>query len=187
MNKFVEKATAAAAVAACVGFGGGVAEQAHAEGFYVVECRGADGELKWTDTIENLVLTAGKNDALDKYFAGSGYTAAWYMGLISSTGYSAIAAGDTAASHAGWTESTAYSNSTRPAASWASASAGSKALSTGCVFNINGSDTIKGCFMITNSTKGGTSGVAYSAGLFSGGDKVVANTDTLTVTYTASL
>lgn len=163
-------------------------ERADAHGRYVVECRDAKGNLKWTDSIENLVTTVGKNDALDKYLAGSGYTAAWYIGLISSTAYTTgPAAGDTAASHGGWTESVAYSNASRPTTAWAAASAGSKALSASLAFNINGPDTIKGCFLISNSTKSGTTGILYSAGTFTNGDKPVANGDTLGVSYAASL
>lgn len=176
---------AQAAAAACLMTGAGMAEVAQLGGRYRVECVGADGQVKWVDYIDNLVTTAGKNDLLDKYLAGSAYTAAWYLGLIGSTGYSAVAAGDTSASHAGWTESTAYSNATRPAPSWGGASAGSKA-STATAFTINATDTIKGAFLISVSTKGGTTGVLYSAGLFSGGDRTVANLDTLNVTYTAS-
>lgn len=177
---------AQAAAAACiVAAGSGLAEAAALGGRYRVECVGADGQVRWVDYIDNLVTTAGKNDLLDKYLAGSAYTAAWYLGLISSSGYTAVAAGDTSASHAGWTESTAYSNGTRPAPSWGAAAAGSKA-STATAFNINGTDTIKGAFLITNSTKGGSTGVLYSAGLFSGGDRAVVNGDTLNVTYTAS-
>ena len=52
---------------------------------------------------------------------------------------------------------------------------------------MNASETIKGCFLITNSTKGGTTGIIYSAGLFSGGDKPVQSGDTLSVSYSASL
>jgi len=89
-------------------------------------------EDKWTDQFENTVLTAGKNDLLDKYFAGSAYTAAWFMGIISSASFSAISATDTSASHAGWLEAgganaPTISNSTRPAPSFSAASAGSKA------------------------------------------------------------
>lgn len=180
-----ERITAAALAGASIARQDSLAEQLQPSGVYTFECFDAAGNLKWRDTLQNLVTTVGKNDLLDKYLSGSAYTAAWFLGLIGTTGYSAVAAGDTAASHAGWTESVVYSNSTRPAPSWGSASAGSKA-STATAFNINAGDTIKGAFLISNSTKSGTTGVLYSAGLFSGGDRLVANLDTLNVTYTAS-
>jgi hypothetical protein len=188
MNKnFNEAASANAALLAGIGVTAGMDDAAAAHGRYRVECLDKDGNLKWTDDIENLVTMVGKNDALDKYFAGSGYTAAWYMGLISSASYTTgPAAGDTSASHGGWTEDQNYSAGTRPAPSWNAAAAGSKATQA-VSFSINATTTIKGCFLITNNTKGGTTGILYSAGLFSGGDKAVANGDTLNVTWTGSL
>ena len=181
-----EKIHVLAAAACAVAAAGALpAEPLHLQGRYLFECYGPDGQLKWRDTLDNLVTTAGKNDLLDKYLAGSAYTATWYLGLISNTGYTAVAAGDTSASHAGWTESTAYSDATRQAPSWGAAASGSKA-STATAFAINATATIKGAFLISNSTKGGTTGVLYSAGLFSGGDRAVVSGDTLNVTYTAS-
>jgi len=59
---------------ACVIRGSGLGEQAEAHGRYEVECIGADGKLKWCDTIENVVATVGKNLALDTFLAGSAYT-----------------------------------------------------------------------------------------------------------------
>lgn len=164
-----------------------LAEAAHASGFYTVECIDIDGNVVWKDTIRNLVTTQGKNDALDKYLSGSAYTAAWYLGLISATGYTAIVAADTAASHTGWTEDQAYTQAARPTAAFSVASAGSKALSSALVFTANASTTIKGCFLASVATKGGITGILYSAGLFSGGDQPVVSTNTLNVTYTASL
>lgn len=191
-----EKANASACAGAEVIRGGGMEEDAEAHGFYTVECIGPDGELKWRDTIENVVATVGKNLALDTYLAGSSYTVVGpFMGLISSTSFSAVAAGDTMASHSGWLEAgnanTPTYTSPRKTAAWSAASAGSKALSAALSFAITGSGTVKGCFLVYGtgalSTIDNTAGTLYSAGLFTGGDKVVANADTLNVSYTASL
>ena len=162
-------------------------------GRYEVECRDEHGNLKWKDHIDNLVTTVGKNDLLDKYLAGSSYTAAFYLGLISSVSYTAVAAGDTMSSHAGWLEAGAanvpiYSQGARPTAAWASASSGSKALSSSLTYTIaTTGGTLKGCFLTTVATKDGTTGILFSAGLFSGGDKIVAVADSLSVSYSLAV
>lgn len=188
----MEKVNAEVIIGATVERGAGMCEQADAHGHYRVQCHDANGNLKWEDGFDNLVTTAGKNDALDKYLAGSAYTAAFFMGLISLTSYSAVAAGDTMASHAGWLEAgvanaPTYSQASRPAPAFSAAAAGSKSTSAAVAFSITSTGTVKGCFLTTVSTKDGITGTLYSAGLFSGGDKAVGNGDTLSVTYTASL
>lgn len=181
---YSEKINAVDTAAVSVASSTGQDEQISISGAYTVECFDAAGNLKWSDQIKNLVVTVGKNDLLDKYFAGSAYTATWYLGLITSGG--TYAAADTMSSHAGWTENTGYSAATRPAPSWGAASAGSKAT-TATAFSINATGTIGGAFMTSNNTKSGTTGILYSAGNFTGGNRSVASGDTLNVTYTASV
>lgn len=180
-----EKIEPAAIVGASVIMRPAVEEAVKISGRYEVVCYDADGVEKWRDTIENLVTNVGKADLLDKYLSGSAYTAAFYMGLVDNASFSAYAAGDTMSSHAGWLESTAYSNANRISVSWNSASGGSKA-STSTTFNINATATIRGVFLATNNTKGGTSGILYSAGDFTGGNRTVNNGDSLVVTYTGT-
>lgn len=152
---------------------------------YDVVCFGPDGKEKWRDTAFNLVVNEGLNDLLDKYFKGSTYTAAHYVGLTDGT--PTPAAGDTMASHAGWTEVTAYTEGTRQAftpgtvASQSVDNSASKAT-----FSINGTTTVGGLFLTTNNTKGGSTGTLYGAAAFSGGDKSLGNGDTLQVTATAT-
>lgn len=190
-----EKVDAADAVGASVARNDALAEVVHASGVYVVECIGADGKLKWRDEFPNTVTTAGKNLLLDTLLSGSGYSVTGpYMGLISSASWSAIAAGDTMSSHAGWLEAgganaPTYSGS-RKTVAFNSASSGSKAASAAASFAITGSGTVKGGFLVLGSgasaTVDNTGGVLYSAGLFSGGDRAVVSADTLNVSYAAS-
>lgn len=183
---FSEKAQATDVQAASLVAATGTQEGVAATGIYSVECVGADGQVKWSETMKNLVVTVGKNFMLDTTFSGSSYTAAWYLGLVDGTSSPSYNAADTMASHSGWTENVGYSNSTRPAPTWGAASGGSKAT-TATSFNINASGTIAGAFMTTDSTKSGATGTLYSAGNFTGGSRTVASGDTLNVTYTATL
>ncbi len=160
---------------------GGVAAGIKLKSTYRFECFGADGALKWVEEVDNLVVDAGLNDVLDKYFKGSAYTAAWYVGL---KGTGSVAAADTMASHAGWSEVTAYSESVRQTLTLGSVASKSVSNSASkAVFSINGTATVAGAFLSTDDTKGGTTGTLYGAVDFSASRSVI-NGDTLNVTVT---
>lgn len=187
-----ENSKAVDTVAASLSRLAGSAEGASAKGVYTLECRDAEGNIKWTQDISNLVVNAGLQDMNAKYFTGSSYTAAWYVGLYGAASSNNPAAGDTASSHAGWTEITPYSNATRPTCTFGTPTTANPSVATNsaspAAFNINATDTVGGAFLISNSTKGGTTGVLFSASDFqSPGDRTVASGDTLNVTYTFSL
>ena len=150
---------------------------------YEIEAHDADGNLLWRDVVDNLVVTAGLNDSLDKHFKGSSYTAAWYVGLTGNT--PTIAAADTMSSHAGWTEVTAYSEGNRQTLTLGSVSGGSVDNSASkAVFTVNANGTgIGGAFVVSNNTKGGTTGVLYGGAAFSA-NRTLNSGDTLTITVT---
>ncbi len=167
-------------------------EKVKAGGVFTVQCRDSQGNLKWSAEKHNLVVNVGLKDMNDKYFTGSGYTAAWYIGLYGSGSTNNPAAGDTMSSHIGWTEVTAYSQATRPAATFAAATTADPSVITNsaspATFSINGTTTVGGAFLTSDNTKGGSTGILFSASDFqSPGDRSVVNGDTLTVTYTFSL
>jgi hypothetical protein len=166
-------------------------EQAKAGGVFTVQCHDKDGNLKWEDVVPNLVVNEGLQSMNTQYFKGSAYTAAWYMGLITGPGSgTTIAAGDTLASHAGWTEFTNYSG-TRPAITFGTATTADPSVITNSAvpssFSISGGGgTVAGAFICTVTT--GTSGTLFSASDFqSPGDRIVVSGDTLNVTYSFSL
>ena len=76
-----ESADARAIGGASISSSRGALESAEAHGHYTVECISADGSVKWSDQIENLVTTVGKNFALDTLLSGSGYTASVVMDI----------------------------------------------------------------------------------------------------------
>jgi hypothetical protein len=172
--------------------GGSAADSASAKGVYKIQCHDKDGNLKWEDEAPNLVVNEGLQDMNAKYFTGTTYTAAWYLGLYGSGATNSPAAGDTMASHAGWTEVTAYSQATRPACTFGTPTTANPSVATNSAspasFSINGTTTVGGAFLTSNNTKSGTTGTLYSAADFSApGDRSVVSGDTLSVTYTLSL
>jgi hypothetical protein len=131
------------------------------------------------DVSENLVMTAGLNELLDGVFNEAPAAFTWFLGLVDNAGFSAYAAGDTMASHAGWTELTAYTGNRKAWTKNAGANAGamSNSSSKGS-YAINDTKTVRGAFLCVPET--GTSGVLYGAGDFSGTRAVVSG-DTLTL------
>lgn len=149
---------------------------------YEFQCR-RDGALAWEDFGYNLTTNVGLDDILTNYWKGSTYTASHFIGLTDGT--PTFAAGDTMASHAGWAEAVPYSESTRQALTLGSVSSQSVDNSASpAAFSINTGDTVGGGFITTNNTKSGTTGVLVGGSAFTGGDRTVANNDTVNVTAT---
>jgi hypothetical protein len=153
---------------------------------YHIWCYDKDGNFKWEETIENLVPYDGRDKYLDATLKTGLASPAWYIGLIGAktTGYSVS---DVMNSHGGWTESTAYDGD-RQAFTPGTINSGSVSNSASkAAFTINATATIYGCFMASNNTKGGTTGILLGEGDFSGSSQAVVDDDILYVQVTCSL
>jgi hypothetical protein len=161
-----------------------------AGGVFKVTCHDKDGNLKWEEENHNLVVNVGVQDMNTKYFSGSAYTAAWYIGLVTGPASgTTFAAGDTLVTHAGWTENTSYAGSRKACTFGTATTANPSVISNSASpasFTMNATTTIAGAFLA--SVASGTSGTLFSASDFqSPGDRSVVNGDVLNVTYTFSL
>jgi len=172
------------------------------EGHYHVECRDANGNLKWSEDFDNQVVQVGKIFMLSQTLLTSPVALVGpYLGLVSGSG-NTFSPTDTMTSHAGWTEFTAYTvsssavrgtavfstptgnNNTTPGSNVVTAAA------SAITYTITGSGgTIGGCFLVTgtgaSSTLGNTGGTLYSAGAF-GTAKTTTAGDTVSVTYSTT-
>ena len=186
-----EIATAADTVNSGLVAGTQHSEIAKATGKFMIECFDKDGNLKWSAEESNLVVNVGL-----QYMAGVALTSTaqittWYIGLYGAGASNTPAAGDTMASHIGWTEVTPYTGA-RPTATFAAATNANPSVVTNTAspasFTINATQTVGGAFLVSNSTAGGSTGTLFSAADFqSPGDRNVVSGDTLNVTYTFSL
>ena len=106
-------------------------------------------------------------------------------------------------SHAGWIEvggsnAPAYTGN-RQSPSWTAASNNGSASPSNVVskaaaaltFSMTSGGTVFGCFINSGASASatkdtGTTGILYSAGSFTGGSKIVANGDSIAVTYTTT-
>ena len=169
------------------------------DGHYHVECRDADGNLKWEEEFPNLVVAVGKQLMLDTFLRTSGtYTTVGpFLGLIGNS--TTFAATDTMGSHT-WTEFINYTvggSAVRGTAVFAaSSSVGSTpsnvtgSTATAVTYTITGAGgTVYGCFLVTGSgavsTQSSTAGTLYSEGNFATAKAVTAG-DTVAVTYSTT-
>lgn len=168
------------------------------EGYYHVECRDAQGNLKWDEEFPNLVVAVGKELLLDTLLRTSGtYTTVGpFLGLINNS--TSFAATDTMSSKT-WTELTTYTvggSAVRGTAVFAAASSSgttpsnvTTSTATAITYTMTGSATVYGCFLVTGtgavSTISSTAGTLYSEGNFSTA-KTVTSGDTVTVTYSTT-
>lgn len=116
-----------------------------------------------------MITAEGLNLILDIVFVDEPKPSAFYVGLINATGYTGVSALDTMASHLGWTELTAYDESTRPQVTFGNPSGGTVTNPAIVQFTPNASSTCVGYFITTNATKGGTSGYLIAIGSFAEG------------------
>jgi len=187
----LEKAQSTDVVSSAMVCNGGADAKVRGGGVFRAECRDKDGNLKWVAESSNLVVNQGLQDMNTQYFKGVTYSASFFLGLITGPAASTtFAAGDTLATHLGWTEFTDYSG-TRKAMTFGTASTADPSVISNTAspasFAITGAGGIvAGAFLCTVAS--GTSGVLFSEADFqSPGDRTVVSGDTLNVTYTFSL
>lgn len=138
----------------------------------------------WEVAHKNGITNEGIHYNLDTAFTNNDTAeTAWYAGLIDAAGFTGVDPSDTMASHTGWTESTAYSEPNRQTLSFPAAS--SRSITAAVSFTMNATVTINGLFVVSNNTKGGTTGVLWSTALYSTAPSLVSG-NVLTSNYTLS-
>ena len=125
-----------------------------------------DGRVLVEGSFDNGVTDPALNDLFDSYCRNQAQPSAWYVGLIDFASFSALAAADTMASHAGWIENTDYSEGTRP--QWTPPAASGQKLENTLemITTMTAAVTIHGLFIASDNTKGGTTGILWASGLF---------------------
>ena len=148
-------------------------------------CRDKRGRIKWVDDNHNRIPNIGLDRILSVVF-GTTAKDTLYIGLTGTT--PTTAAADIMGSHAGWTIVSPYSNATDPAAGFSATASSQSIDNSGAVatFNCNGAGTVGGAFVKDQNTVDLDTGLLMAVEAFTGGDRVVANNDTLEVTYTVS-
>jgi hypothetical protein len=159
-----------------------------------------DGNVIAIYDFDNAITTEGKNHVLNTTFVFGTQIGAWYVGLVDSVGYTALAAGDTYAAinqaGNGWDEFATYTDlnntssaTTRPL--WPSLTVTAGAVTnatTKAIYDITTGGVIKGLFIVGGSNaqvKSNNSGgnTLWSSALFNSGDVTVVSGDQLKVTY----
>jgi len=168
-----------------------------------------DGQVIGEYDFPNDIVTEGKTFLLDVMFHGTSAASTWYIGLVDNASFGAyvttvdeydwIGQYTTIDNPNNWMEFTSYTDgnnsdntTTRPEWPEDAASAASITNSSVAIFNITGSGTVKGIFVVglgaAAMTKDdhGADGILWATANFGSGDVAVQSGDQLKVTYTVS-
>ena len=148
-----------------------------------------DGKVidAWEDN--NIVVDEGLNYILDAALSGGSPLTTWYVGLFKNNYtpvYNNVASTFAGAGVANEV-TTEYTEATRPV--WVEAGAAAKTITNSAspaVFTFGTGVTVYGSFLISNATKGGTTGTLASASKF-GTARVMLAADKLNVTYSLTV
>ena len=156
-------------------------ESAYFRGLCRIDCYGPDCVLKWTKTNHNIITNVGLNHILDVVLHGDTPVSPWYVGIKNA---GSVAASDTLATHAGWTENSNYTGNRQEYNEAAASGQSTTNSANKASFPITSdSQTIAGAFLASAAT--GTSGTLLCVADFAS-SKAADNGDTLEVTYTVS-
>lgn len=148
-------------------------------GVFTFVCTDKNGDLKWEAEAENIVVNEGIQHMLDTEFAGGTAIATWYLGLADNS--PTFASGDTLATHGGWVEFTEYTGDRKE---WVDVRTNQSITNSASVasFAINAAGGgVGGAFLCGAAT--GTVAELMSGAAISGGNRTVADGDTVELTY----
>lgn len=144
-----------------------------------------DGTKKDVQYFRNAATYVGLNYMLETMFNSGTPITAWYVGLINSSGFSAVSVNDTMASHSGWTEFTSYSASNRPQWVPTTAASGVMVNTSAFTYAISADGTLSGTFVTSVAAKSpGNTGTLWATALQT---RSVTNGSTLSGIYGITL
>ncbi len=151
-------------------------------GVFRWERRSASGKLLARGRCRNGVTAAGLSDLLLSTFEAGTQRTAWYVGLISLSGFTGLSSADTMASHAGWTELTGYLSSTRPQWLPGAPLLGTIVNSALFSYQFTAPGTAHGLFIASTNNKGGSTGILWATAEFDA-DQAMSSGELLSADY----
>ncbi len=159
-------------------------------GLFECEVYDKDGNLKWTQSGDNIISNQGLGSLMNIMLGGSTQITAWYCCLIESN---TTASGTMTYAITVYTESVAYDEPTRPTYGGSVSSGGTITNSANkAVFTINATKTMYGAAVVGGGTAAMTKADVASVGgrllcysLFSP-SRAVVDDDVINLTYTIS-
>lgn len=122
------------------------------------------GKRRYRRRFLNAVPTAALNYSANVLSGQASPHANYYGGLIDDDGFDELSADDTMLSHGGWPEFTDYDESTRQVWTPGAAAGGIVTNPTAMRFTVTNGSTVKGLFLASDNTKGGSAGLLFATG-----------------------